>query len=408
MSSPPRTPVHRPASSHRRQPSSLDMSHTTSSRRYSANRRSSGYSVGIPLTPRSNQDFEHGSPAQNFDGASDGGLGNLADELGDVWSEDDEGPDEEYAEDMELPEGMELQEEVNKIGMALDHDGSLGFESGSPVAVNGVRDSGVAMEKSSPVKGSKTTLSPQAARQNGKRHQRARSLYDGSDYGDDSDLEGNEGISAGLESRMAAVESLARRGLEENGSPSDQAVQRVVERLKDLGSQTSIENGATRYVQPEPPISIKLTRYTQTQNNPRRPSLPPNPPIPPTNFPNLFPLRPARRPSLPHRHRRTHPPHHNNPRTPTVLFPGPSLLNVPAYSLDPRTSPTPFQCLRLLAHEQTSTSQCRTPAEEFERAVRRVETGAGDERKGGGVGREWRVGSQTQRKGSETRVWECC
>jgi hypothetical protein len=210
------------------------------------------------LTPRSNNEFEHGSPAQTFDGASDGGLGNLADELGDVWSEDDEGAEGEYAEDIEPQEG------VSKIGMALDHDGSVSLENGTPVSVNGVRDSGVVMEESSPETGSKTggsktgsktTLSPQAARQNGKRHQRARSLYDGSDYGDDSDLEGNEGISAGLESRMAAVESLARRGLEENGSPSDQAVQRVVERLKDLGSQTSIENGATRYVQPEPLIS---------------------------------------------------------------------------------------------------------------------------------------------------------
>lgn len=195
------------------------------------------------MTPRSSHEFEHSSPAQNFDGGNDGsGLGNLADELGDVWDEDDDVADGEYADDMELP-----QEEANDIGLALDHDGSTGLDT--PHAVNGVRDSGVAMESSSPSPESKTTLSPQTARQGGRRQQRPRSLYDGSDYGDDSDLEVNEGISTGLETRMAAVESLARRGLEENGSPSDQVVKRVVERLKDLGSQTGIENGATRYVQ---------------------------------------------------------------------------------------------------------------------------------------------------------------
>jgi hypothetical protein len=74
-------------------------------------------------------------------------------------------------------------------------------------------------------------------------------LYDGSDYGDDSDFEENDGFTMGLERQLAAVESLVRRGLEENGSSSDQVVKRVVERLRDLGSQTSIESGATRYVE---------------------------------------------------------------------------------------------------------------------------------------------------------------
>ena len=45
----------------------------------------------------------------------------------------------------------------------------------------------------------------------------------------------NEGISPALDSRMAAVESLARRGMEENGSASDQVVKRVTEQLRDLG-----------------------------------------------------------------------------------------------------------------------------------------------------------------------------
>lgn len=191
------------------------------------------------MTPRSSHDFEHGSPAHNFDGGGDGGLGNLADELGGDWSGDEEAVEGEYDDEMEPP-----HEDMNNIGVAVDHDGSTGVNS-SPT-VNGMpRDSGVAMQSSSPE--SKATLSPQAARQNGKRHhQRQRSLYDGSDYGDDSDFEENDGFSMGLERQLAAVESLVRRGLEENGSSSDQVVKRVVERLRDLGSQTSIESGATR------------------------------------------------------------------------------------------------------------------------------------------------------------------
>lgn len=142
----------------------------------------------------------------------------------------------EFGEELEQP-----QEVATSIGTALEHDGSTGVED--LVGLNGVRDSGVALQ-SSPSTQSRATLSPGAAIRT-KKHNRQRSMYDGSDYGDDSDLE-NEGISPALEARMAAVESLARRGIEENGSASDEVVKRVTEHLRDLGSQIAIENGATR------------------------------------------------------------------------------------------------------------------------------------------------------------------
>ncbi len=214
------------------------MSYNTPSRRQSTNRRSSGFSL---ITPRSSREFEHGSPAQHFDGAeSSNGLGNLADELGD-WDEDDEGLEGEFGEEMDIPE-----EDLQYIGTAVEHDGSSGIDSA--VNINGVRDSGVAMESSSP-----SRLDPEAVSK-AKKHSRHRSMYDGSDYGDESDLE-MEGISPALESRMAAVESLARRGMEENGSASDQVVKRVTEQLRDLGSQIAIENGATRFVEVIIPVS---------------------------------------------------------------------------------------------------------------------------------------------------------
>lgn len=228
------------------------------SRRQSFNRPSSrsGYS---PVTPRSSHEFDRGSPAQQFDRGRDngGGLGNLADELGE-WGSEDEEMDSEFGEELEQP-----QDDVPSIGTAIEHDGSTGLQG--VVSSNGVRDSGVAMQ-GSPSTQLSATLSPSAAIKT-KKHNRQRSLYDGSDYGDDSDLD-NEGISPALESRMAAVESLVRRGMEENGSASDEVVKRVTEHLRDLGSQIAIENGATRYAAPNTPSQNASANTTQSQNRP--------------------------------------------------------------------------------------------------------------------------------------------
>jgi hypothetical protein len=164
-------------------------------------------------------------------------MGNLADELGEIWDDDEEGIEGEYGEELDT-----TQDDFENIGTAVEHDGSCGVDSAA--SVNGVRDSGVAMQNSSPAR-----LSPGSAMKT-RKHTRQRSLYDGSDYGEDSDLD-NEGITPALESRMAAIESLVRRGMEENGSASDEVVKRVTEQLRDLGSQSAIENGATRYVRSE-------------------------------------------------------------------------------------------------------------------------------------------------------------
>lgn len=201
------------------------------------------------MTPRSSNGFQtHSSPAPDFgDGGGEdgGGLGNLADELADAWDDEEELAEGEEGEDLsDIP-----REEINGLGLVLDHDGSAGVNgmnagtNGHHILESAIRDSGIALE-SSPSAASKATLSP--TRVLGGRHRRNRSRYDGSDYGDDSDLEASEGISAGLEARMAAVENLARRGMEENGSSADQVVQRVTEKLRDLGSQAGVESGATR------------------------------------------------------------------------------------------------------------------------------------------------------------------
>lgn len=172
-------------------------------------------------------------------------MGNLADELGEIWSDDEEAiEEEEFGDELDVP-----RDYFPEIGTAVAHDGSMGVDSA--VNVNGIRDSGVAMQ-SSPSAAS--NLSPEAASKS-RKHARQRSLYDGSDYGSDTDFD-FDGITPALEARMAAIESLARRGMEENGSASDQVIKRVTEQLRDLGSQIAIENGATRYV-----CLQDLTRY---------------------------------------------------------------------------------------------------------------------------------------------------
>lgn len=253
MSSPPRTPPRmNPASIHRRHPSSIDMSQpasptpSMSPRQPFRRRRSSAYSSQPPLTPQLSREFEHGSPGGHYDGGGEG-LGNLADELGEVWDDDDMDEDEDGVyEDGETLQDLENSmtgEDAHRMNGDASHDtmgnGVNGTGEGPP------RDSGVSLQ--SP-RSSKGTLSPSAAARASRKHTRQRSLYDGSDYGGDSDLEEHDGISAGLARQMAAIESLARRGLEENGSANDNVVKRVVEGLKDLGSQVAMESGATRYV----------------------------------------------------------------------------------------------------------------------------------------------------------------
>lgn len=81
-----------------------------------------------------------------------------------------------------------------------------------------------------------------------KRHGRKRWKYDGSDFGDDSDLDEAPWISPALAAVMAAVETLARRGTETNGSDADNVAKHVADSLKDLAPQSNLEQYATRYV----------------------------------------------------------------------------------------------------------------------------------------------------------------
>ena len=199
MPSSPRTP------GHSRHPSNIDLSYATHSRRQSKN------SLHSPTTPIHPSPF--GVDIFSSGGATSNGLGNLADELADGWDED------------------ELEEEAD-----------MNFQN-LPVDMEATRDSGVDVTGSPMMKETKhPTLT---APSNSRKHERKGSDYDGSDYGEESDME-SAGISPGLIARMDVVESLARRGTEANGTDGDGIVQRVVDSLKDLGTQSSIETNTTR------------------------------------------------------------------------------------------------------------------------------------------------------------------
>lgn len=155
---------------------------------------------------------------------SGGGLGNLADELADAWGDG---------------EGYEDASGFEANGQAEDMNG--GFHEDEDTSGHGTP-----REPMSPDQGSALQPPRSRTRQHQNRHRRTESQYDGSDYGNDSDFDELGELSPNLERRMAGIESLARRGIEENGSSTDQIISRFIESLRDLGAQSAIENGAAR------------------------------------------------------------------------------------------------------------------------------------------------------------------
>jgi hypothetical protein len=161
--------------------------------------------------------------------AGGGGLGNLADELADAWEEEDDG----Y--------GYASGQEMSRAG-SQQMDQSDG-EDTYPQSMHGVRT------RSPSISPERDSLHPSRNKNRAnhlRQHRRQESQYDGSDYGPDSDLDEATDISPALENQMAEIESLVRRGIENNGSENDHVIQRTVESLKDLGGQSGIENSAMR------------------------------------------------------------------------------------------------------------------------------------------------------------------
>lgn len=181
-------------------------------------------------------------------GGGGGGLGNLADELAGAFSDGEDGDYDEYEEGGYDDEGADGQ---RSEGLAP----GINFKDATPLDApagqgNGILDSGADVHSptgSAQAYARKGSLGPPAP--NGRGHRRMGSEYDGSEYGDESDLE-SPGFSHKLVEKMGEVEALARRGTGNNGSPADGTFERLTESLRDLGSQAGVESSASRYISP--------------------------------------------------------------------------------------------------------------------------------------------------------------
>ncbi|KXJ92769.1 hypothetical protein Micbo1qcDRAFT_160579 [Microdochium bolleyi] len=247
MSRSPQTPRHS------RQSSAVEAQLQTPSPNTSPDaRRMSKSSFQDPLTPLRNSMNEQ---ELSMLGQSNG-LGNLADELGDAFSDSDE----EYDDD----DDEEEEEETNTTSTPTE-------------------------EPTQPPRTRTATLSAQSP-PNGRGHQRTASAYDGSEYGSETDLD-TSGMPPSLVAKIDAVETLARRGTDTIGNGADPVFKRVTDGLRDLGSQSSVEGNTTRLITAHSALSTHLAHQTRQIHNLAFPILSPlvAPPDPET-IDELLPL----------------------------------------------------------------------------------------------------------------------
>lgn len=224
---------------------------------------------------------------------SGNGLGNLADELADALSDDDaEYYDDAAAAAAPPPPGaaapgisVEPGEDEDEEDEQDHHNKNNSAQQETAAAV---RDSGV--DVASPTERNHKHLSltlPPAT--NGRGHRRKGSQYDGSEYGSDSDLD-SPGMPSSLVAKMDAVESLARRGTENNGGPTDGVFKRVTDSLRDLSSQSSVESNTSRLITAHSALTTHLTHQTRQLHNLTFPLL--NPLAPPPDADTVDDLLP--------------------------------------------------------------------------------------------------------------------
>ncbi|KAI0003632.1 hypothetical protein F4779DRAFT_601266 [Xylariaceae sp. FL0662B] len=265
MSRSPQTPQHS------RHPSSIDASYQNSSPNMSPNaRRQSKSSFQDSFTPLRNSMNESELNELSSGGMGrDNGLGNLADELADALS--GSGEDEEYYEDEEEPSHLK------------EHDGRE--------PADGIRDSGVDVtSQPDQQRRNKSSSLNVPSPPNVRGHRRTGSAYDGSEYGSESDLD-SPGMPPSLVAKIDAVESLARRGTESNGGPTDGVFKRVTEGLRDLGSQSGVEGSTTRLITAHSALATHLAHQTRQLHNLTFPLLSPLvPPPDPETIDSLLPM----------------------------------------------------------------------------------------------------------------------
>ena len=185
-----------------------------------------------------NQSGEHGL-ANGFAQGDSGGLGSLADELAEGWDEEGDTGEvvagTQFAGDGTMHEYFDKETSIPQLPPDNENDEStIGLAVTTP---DGTADYSHTLSPTIQTRRSKTRRKPKT--------------YDGSDDGESFDCEGSEGTYTSLEACIDSIGDLAQQGVEVDGTKGDGQVgtiQRVVDALKELGSQAGIESHATRFV----------------------------------------------------------------------------------------------------------------------------------------------------------------
>ncbi|KAG5952921.1 hypothetical protein E4U53_007572 [Claviceps sorghi] len=226
--------------------------------------KSSGQDAAAPLLNSLGHQDHLELGALNAGGPSPSqGMGNLADELADAFSDSDE------EDEGEVEAGHERGSDTPPPRQTPDRDTNGAAGGGGGLDVASTPTSWQTKDKGKNQK----LLSP---------HKRdSRSIandYDGSEYGSESDLD-CAGIPATLVAKIDGIESLARRGTENYGGADDDVFQRVTDGLRDLGSQVTVEGNASRLITAHTALATHLVHQTRQLHG--------------LTFPLLSPLVPA-------------------------------------------------------------------------------------------------------------------
>lgn len=185
--------------------------------------------MSVPSSPLHNSPAGFRYDINVSDQGSGNGLGSLADELAEAW-------DNDCDEEANGPSAIQCETPVKTCsaeGSGLLIQGSRHVISAqSP----GITDSSILSSSSRKSK----QRSPQ------RRH---ASTYDDPDCGEEGVHEDADSSSKSFQACMAAIDALGQWLNEAYGSQDGDVIHRVAKSLKELPSQSGVENGATRYAQ---------------------------------------------------------------------------------------------------------------------------------------------------------------
>ena len=190
-------------------------------------------------------------------GAADtSGLGNLADELGETWGQEDSGvQSSSFLQGLREGSLEAAQNPVSPSALGQTEFPPPGSVQ-SPVSTSS--------ETYQTLSAMLSPLEPPKPPRN-TRHRRDESQYDGSDYGPESESDDFTNIPPSFAKRLREFERVTRFSMntEDTLSEDGGVLKRTTRALKDLGPQTGIENGCTRLITAFTSLATHRTHKTR-------------------------------------------------------------------------------------------------------------------------------------------------